>query len=94
MPTLSDFAREYAEYIRDNRDSPTVAADVAKKIAALTYIRTGQPLSESDCEALITEIQDALVPQKESGLGILVEAEDSRSFIVMVQKIRELTKKK
>jgi hypothetical protein len=94
MPTLSEFAQEYAEYIRDNRGSPTIANDVAKKIADLTYTKTGQPLNETDRDALIKQIQETLVPTKEADSGRIVEAEDSRSFIVMIQKIRELAKRK
>lgn len=94
MATTNDLAIKYAQYLRDNASSPTVAVDIARMIQGITYIKNRQPLSEADRKELIDAIEREFTPKKKSGSGRIVEAEDSRSFIEMINRIRELAEKK
>lgn len=95
MPTLNDFASQYADYIRRHSSSPTVVSDIANKIKGLSYTKSGKSLSESDADAIVDEIQRILSSKKEApGGGFIVEAEDSSKFIQMVKMIRQEVKRK
>ena len=95
MPSLKDFASQYADYLKLHFSSPTVITDIAKKIRSLTYTESGEPLSDSDIETLINEIESILTQTREYPGGVLLkEAEDSTMFIQMVKMIREEIKKR
>lgn len=95
MPSLNDFASQYVDYLKRHSSSPTVTSDIANKIKGLTYTGSGKPLSDSDIDAIIDEIQRLLSSKKEApGGGFIVEAEDSSKFIQMVKMIRQEAKRK
>ena len=97
MPTLKDFAEEYANSIRVNRGNPILSKEIATRIKELSYTQTGQSLSADDREKILQEIENLLgiSPQATgSGLRMVKNAEDSSNFIAMVQQIRsELNQK-
>jgi len=95
MPSLNDFASQYADYITRHLSSPTVVSDIANKIKGLTYTKSGDTLSEHDIDTIINEIQRILSSKKEmSEDGFIVKAEDSSKFIQMVKLIRQEVKRK
>ena len=95
MPSLNDFASQYADYIKRHSSSPTVTTDIANKIKGLTYTGSGKPLSDSDIDSIVNEIEKLLSPKKEAPGGrLLVEAEDSSKFIQMVKMIRQEAKRR
>ena len=56
MPSLNDFASQYASYLKRHSSSPTVTSDIANKIKGLTYTSSGKPLSDNDIDSIIDEI--------------------------------------
>jgi len=95
MPSLNEFASQYAEYIKRHSSSPTVVNDIANKIKELTYTKSKSFLTENDIDLIMDEIERILSSDKESSSGgFLAEAENSTKFIQMVKLIRKEAKKK
>lgn len=95
MPTLNEFAHDYALQLRSEITSPTIVPDIAKRIRGLTYTKSGKPLSDADTEQIVKVIETALTtPNSVEGGGMLKEAEDSSKFIAMVNQIRNELRKK
>jgi hypothetical protein len=87
MPSLKDIAKEYADYYLSHPNSQT-AYEIARKIKSLTYTQTGKPLSESDIDELIKDI-DKNIPKiksfsesKEAAYG----SDDSSDFINILKR--------
>ena len=94
MPTISDFAHEYALYLWRHRRSPSVVPDLVKKIKSLYHTESGEPLNESDISKLLQKMESFFSEEENDDDEIIVEAEDSRVFIKMIQIIRKETKKR
>jgi len=95
MPTLKDFAYQYADYIERHSSSPTVVSDIANKIKSISYTKSERSLSESDIDTIVDEIQRILSSKEETPDGKpILEAEDSSKFIDMVKRIRQEAKRK
>ncbi len=97
MPSLNDFAKQYAEYLIQHRASPTATSDVAGMIRGLTYTQSGERLSDSDVEKITEEMERILSQAHKREApdgGMIIEAEDSRKFIEMVNQIRRKAKEK
>jgi len=95
VPSLNEFAAQYAEYLAKHSKSPTVVEDIARKIRGLTYTQSGKPLTENDVDAIVDQTEDLLSRKREApGGGFIVEAEDSSKFIEMVKMIRREVKRK
>jgi uncharacterized coiled-coil DUF342 family protein len=87
MPTLNDFAVEYANYIRNNIKNPILSKEIALHIKELSYTQTGKPLSNEDREKILKKIETFLVTNIST--ESVKNAEDSTNFIAMVQQIRK-----
>lgn len=95
MPSLNDFAEQYADYLAKQYQSPTVVEDVAQKIKGLSYTKSGNPLSDQDIDKIIDTIEHYFISKRDASEGgMITEAEDSSKFIEMVKLIRQEAKKK
>ncbi|MCX5784243.1 MAG: hypothetical protein NTX59_00985 [Elusimicrobia bacterium] len=93
MPTFQDLGKEYATYIRQHIDSPTLVSDLIANIKTLRYTKSGESLTEVDTNTLVLEIEKQFSPEAQAK-GFKNFAEDSRKFIQMIQMIKkELGKK-
>jgi ribosome-binding protein aMBF1 (putative translation factor) len=98
MPTLRDFAEEYANCIRSQRENnPILSREIALRIKGLSYTKTGESLSKEDKENILQELENLLgiSAQSTGSKPVMIKnAEDSTNFIAMVQQIRsELNQK-
>lgn len=92
MATIEDLGKEYAQFIRLNRDNPNVVTEIAGRINGLTYTGTGKPISNDDKVKLADVIEGELSGKRNTEDGpIVVEAEDSRQLLKLVGLIRKKT---
>lgn len=95
MPTLEEFASDFASLLRRGNVSPTIVHDVANSIRNLTYTESGKPISDEDIKKIIKEMEIVLGISRSTGnMEILKEAEDSSQFITMIKLIREELRKR
>lgn len=92
MSTINELAKKYAKYLKEHGNSATVVEDLIKRIKSITHSDTGEGLSETEIDHLISEIE-AVLNQTDDGLHYIVEAEDSSKLIQMVKMIRKGSKK-
>lgn len=92
MASVSDLAREYADYIRLNKDNPSAIGEIADRINSLVYTSSQNRLSDEDKKSLIDQIEKHLSHKRETKEGyLIVEAEDSTELVRLIQMLRQQT---
>lgn len=90
MAKINDLAKEYADYallMRKNKADALI--EITLRIKSLTYSENGLSISIEDKEKLLNEMERLL----KAPHGRIVEAEDIKDLMIMVQNLRDaLTK--
>lgn len=79
MAKIEDFGKEYAEYIKTYYEIPTLITEVKTRIDKISYTENNKELTLIDKKKLVDEIEKNLIK----------ESDDSRSYIEIVNKLRE-----